>query len=75
MPGEPTQPLGLRATVRVMPYFTPSLFEFLTELVMNNRRERFLANKERFALVFDIQGESLKRAPDVSTPSTRTSST
>ena len=30
------------------PYFTPELFDFLTRLKRNNRREWFQKNKERY---------------------------
>ena len=32
-------------------YFSPELFAFLTELRMNNNRQWFLANKDRYEAV------------------------
>jgi uncharacterized protein (TIGR02453 family) len=34
--------------VPAQPHFTPKLFDFLTELAANNRREWFQANRERY---------------------------
>ena len=45
-----------------MSHFTPALFDFLEELALNNRREWFQANKERFRA--DVQDPLLRFVTD-----------
>ena len=45
-----------------MAHFTPSLFDFLEELAMNNRRDWFQANKERYRA--DVQDPLLRFVTD-----------